>query len=173
MKLDDLEAIDPDWSTVLVYSDYLEEVEDNLPHAEALRWLYKYNHWPQKHSEYSASWGWYCVTSYTSPTLITSRYSSGHAGHAREEDLLYEIWRRATLPPEFEMNSSRSKVTFTSIMTLYLHRFASHIKTSSFAPKLLPHFQSTLPRSLKDIHHQCNSQPQPLATPASATRPSP
>ena len=57
MELLDICTENPDWPTLLVYSDYLED-QDRLAEAEALRWLHRNQCWPT-HQNWSS---WFYIT---------------------------------------------------------------------------------------------------------------
>lgn len=103
ITLSDISAVIPDWPLVLVYSDYLEDTND-LNTANALRWLYKWDHWPYFASNHITCW--WCSRDYSNSELHASRYGRC-SGDVKRDKLLLPNLLSATLPPEYYKTAGR------------------------------------------------------------------
>lgn len=98
----------PDWDSILVYSDYCEDHEDLLT-ANALRWLHRWDHWPYEDTS-PKGYEWWVASSYTNSHLIHCRYSPLYPERnyflTRYPEYEPVALTRASLPPEFNTSQS-------------------------------------------------------------------
>lgn len=145
---------EPDWRLILVISDYLEDQGDPKT-ANTLRWLYRWDHWPQ-HLNSSNLYNWYC------PNLLPGgenfyycRYCAKNSSNSTSP--FTATWRRSILPFTFydffkpAARGQRYSEMPIATITAAIAFFAKILPSPNFNPEPAEVFRDILPRKVEDL----------------------
>jgi hypothetical protein len=143
---------EPDWRLILVISDYLEDQGD-LKTSNTLRWLYRWNHWPQR-SFINSQFFWYCRNPDYRNYCLYCRYCDGFS--RKDSGNFRDTWRMAILPLMFNTSFETAghqpflEGKFKTISES-IDFFAKLLPTPYFDPQPAKLFRDVLPRKVEDL----------------------